>query len=144
MYIVGRSRHINQAKARAAAASAIEAGSRASEIIDMPVFVWASVFSADGPATTWSVRVEHLADAVALDDKLFADDGFAQWVEDNDELYVGPTSDVISQVVHGVPTGPPKGYVQITRAICANGSIGEAMGVGIEPPRPANGSPACP
>jgi hypothetical protein len=132
MYIVGRSRRINQARGRAAVAAAIEAGSRASEIVGLPVFVWSSVFSADGPAVSWSARVEHLADAVALDDKMFADEGFAQWVEDNDGLFLGPTSDVISQVVHGAPTGPPKAYVQLTRAICANGSLSEGMGVGIE------------
>lgn len=132
MYIVGRSRRINQAKGRAAVAAAVEAGSRASEILGMPIFVWSSIFSADGPAVSWTARVEHLADAVAIDDNLFADEGFAQWAEDNDGLYVGPTSDVISQVVHGAPTGPPKGYVQVTRAICANGSITEAMGLGIE------------
>ena len=96
------------------------------------MFVWTSVFSAEGPAVSWTARVEHLADAVAIDDRLFADEGFAQWVEDNDGLFVGPTSDVISQVVHGAPTGPPKGYVQVTRAVAANGSISEAMGLGVE------------
>ena len=132
MYIVGRSRRVNQAKARAAAAAAVEAGSRASEILGSPVFVWSSIFSADGPAVSWTARVEHLADAVAIDDTLFADEGFAQWVEDNDGLFVGPTSDVLSQVVHGAPAGPPKGYVQVTRGVAANGSLSEAMGLGIE------------
>ena len=132
MYIVGRSRRINQAKGRAAVAVAVEAGSRASEIVGLPVFVWSSIFSADGPGVMWSVRVEQLADAAALDDKLFANEEFSQWVEDNDGLFAGPTSDVVSQVVHGAPTGPPKAYVQVTRAICANGSISEAMGVGVE------------
>ena len=132
MYIVGRSRRINQAKGRAAVAAAVEAGSRASEILGIPIFAWTSVFSADGPTVSWTARVEHLADAVAIDDTLFADEGFAQWVEDNDGLFASPTSDVISQVVHGAPTGPPKGYVQVIRAVAANGSISEAMGLGVE------------
>jgi len=132
MYIVGRSRRINQAQGRAAGAAAIEAGSRASELLGSPVFVWSSLFSAEGPTVSWSTRVEHLADAVAIDDKLFADEGFAQWAEDNDGLFSGPTSDVISQVVHGAPTGPPKAYVLVTRAVCANGSLTEGIGVGIE------------
>jgi len=132
MYIVVRSRRINQARGRAAVAAAVEAGARASEIMGQPVFVWSSIFSADGPAVSWSARVEHLADAIAIDDALFADEGFAQWVEDNDGLFVGPTSDLISQIVYGAPTGPPKGFVQSTRAVCANGSFGEAMGFGVE------------
>ena len=40
MYIVGRSRHINQAKGRAAVAAVVEAGSRASQILGMPISVW--------------------------------------------------------------------------------------------------------
>ena len=59
MYIVGRSRAINQAKGRAAAAAAVEAGPRATQIIGMPVFVWSSVFSSSGPTVSWSTRVEH-------------------------------------------------------------------------------------
>ena len=132
MYIVGRSRRIDQAQGRAAVAAAVEAGSRASEILGSPVFVWSSIFSADGPTVSCSTRVERLADAVAIDEALFAVEEFAQWVEDNDGLFIGPTSDVISQVVHGGPTGPPKTYVQVTRAVCANGSFAEAMGLGIE------------
>jgi hypothetical protein len=80
----------------------------------------------------WTARVENLADAAAIDDTLFADEGFAQWAEDNDGLFVGPSTDVISQVVRGAPTGPPKGYVEVTQATCANGSVSEAMGFGIE------------
>jgi hypothetical protein len=98
----------------------------------MPVFVWSSIFSTEGPAVSWSARFEHLADTIAADDALFADEGFAQWVEDNDGLFVGPTSDNVSQVLHGAPTGPPKGYVQATQAVCTNGSFGEAMGLGVE------------
>ena len=132
MYIVSRGRGINPARGRAAFAAAVEAGSRASEIAGMPVFVWSSIFSAAGPAVSWSARVEHLADAVAMDDTLFADEGFAQWVEDNDGLFVGPVSDSVWQVVHGAPSGPPKQYLEATRAVCANGSVSDAMGLGVE------------
>ncbi len=132
MFIVGRTRRVNQAKGRAAVAAAVEAGVRGADITGLPIFVWTSIFSADPPAVMWSARVEHLADAVAADDALFGDEGFAQWAEDNDGLFDGPSSDVISQVVYGAPDGPPKQYVQVTRAVCANGSLGEAMGLGVE------------
>jgi hypothetical protein len=132
MYIATRTRAINQGKVRAAVAAAVEAGSRASAISGQEIFVWSSIFSSDGPAVSWSVRVEHLADVVALDDALISDEGFAKWIEDNDGLFAGPSSDVVSQVVHGAPSGPPKTYVQATRAVCANGSIGEGMGIGVE------------
>jgi hypothetical protein len=132
MYIVARSRRINQARGRAALGAAVEAGGRGSELIGLPVFTWTSVFSADGPAVSWTARVEHLADAIAADDAMGADDGFAQWAEGIDELFEGPTSDQISQVVHNAPDGPPKNYVQVTRAQCANGSLTEGMAVAVE------------
>ena len=81
---------------------------------------------------SWSARVEHLADAAAIDDTLMADDDFAQWVEDNDGLFVGPASDAIYQVLHGAPTGPPKQYLQANAAVCANGSVSEGMALGVE------------
>ena len=132
MYIGSRARAINQAKGRAAAAFAVEAGARASAITGHEIFVWSTIFSPDAPTVSWSARIEHLADLGAMDDALFAVEGFAQFVEDTDGLFVGPTSDLISQVVRGAPTGPPKAYVQATRAVCANGSLGEAMGLGVE------------
>ena len=132
MYIVSRRRGINQAKGRAAVATAVEAGARAGELLGMPVFVWSSIFSIDGAAVSWSARVEHLADAVAIDDTLFADDGFAQWAEDNDGMFVGPTADSIWQVVHGAPSGPPKQHLQATRAVCGNGTVSDAMALGVE------------
>ena len=58
--------------------------------------------------------------------------GFAQWVEGTDELFEGPTVDLISQVVHNAPDGPPKSYVQVTTAQCANGSLTEGMAVAVE------------
>jgi hypothetical protein len=132
MYIVSRRRGINPARGRAAVAAAIEAGSRASDKLGMPVFVWSSLFSSAGGEVSWSCRVDHLADAVAIDDTLFADDDFAQWAEDNDGLFVGPAADGIWQVLHAAPTGPPKQYLQATSAVCANGSMSEGMAVGVE------------
>ncbi len=132
MFIVSRRRGINQARGRAAVATAVEAGSRASEMLGMPVFVWSSIFSMDGAAVSWSARAEHLADAVAIDDTLFGDADFAQWVEENDGMFVGPTADSIWQVVHGAPTGPPKQYLQATRAVCGNGTVSDAMALGVE------------
>ncbi|HEU4841627.1 MAG TPA: hypothetical protein VFT09_09300, partial [Ilumatobacteraceae bacterium] len=132
MYIVSRRRGINQARGRDALATAVEAGARAGEMLGMPVFVWSSLFSIEGAAVAWSARVEHLADAVAIDDTLFADDDFAGWVEENDGLFVGSNADSIWQVVHGAPTGPPKQYLQATRAVCGNGTVSDAMALGVE------------
>jgi hypothetical protein len=132
MYLFARSRVVNPAHGRAAVATAIEAGERAAGIVGFPVFTWVTAFGPDPLAAVWSGRVERLADLVAADDALAADASFGDWVEQRDELFLGTASDVVSQVVHGAPSGPPKAFVTATRSVCANGAISEAMGYGVE------------
>lgn len=132
MYIFGRRRRMNPARGRAAMAATIEARDRASAILGFPVWAWSSVLSADLGTVMWSTRFDHLSDAIAADDALWSDDGFASWAEQNDELYSGPSEDTISEVIAGAPSGPPGAFVQIAQGVCANGAIAEAMGFGVE------------
>jgi hypothetical protein len=132
MYIAARSRRVNPAHARAAVAMAIEGASRVSEIIGRPVWVWSAVLSGDSGTLTWSTRYEHLDESIAANDALGGATEFADWVADNDGLFAGPMVDTVSEVLHGAPTGPPVAYVLVVRAVCANGSMAEAMGLGVE------------
>jgi hypothetical protein len=132
MYLFGRSRRVNPAHTRAAMAVAVEAGSRASGIIGRPVFTWASVLSAELGTVLWTARFDHLDELTAADDAVMADSEFGDWVEQNDSLFSGHTEDVVSQVIHNPPTGEPGPYLTLVRAVAANGSLGEAMGLGVE------------
>jgi hypothetical protein len=132
MYLVGRNRVVNPATPRAAVAAAIEAGQRASQIIERPVYTWSTIFGPEPLSVMWSARVEHLAEIVAADDALAADDEFNEWAEQNNGLFASPLVGVVSQVVHGAPTGEPKPFIAVTRAVAANGALSEAMAVGVE------------
>ena len=132
MYLVGRNRVVNPASPRAAVAVAIEAGQRASQIIDRPVYTWARILGPDPLTVMWSARVDHLADVVVADDALAADDEFNDWTEQHNDLFVSPLVGVVSQVVHGAPTGEPKAFITVTSAVAANGALGEAMAIGVE------------
>ena len=132
MYLVGRSRVINPARPRAAVAAAIEVGQRVSPIIGLPVYTWSTIFGPEPLTVMWSARVEHLAEIVAADDALAADEAFNEWAEQHNDLFASPLVGVVSQVVHGAPTGEPKPFLAVTRAVAANGALGEAMGVGVE------------
>jgi hypothetical protein len=132
MYLVGRSRVVNPATARAAVAAAIEVGQRASQIIGLPVYTWSTIFGPEPLTVMWSGRVEHLAEIVAADDALAADDEFNEWAEQHNDLFASPLVGAVSQVVHGAPTSEPKPFIAVTRAVAANGSLGEAMAVGVE------------
>ena len=132
MYLVGRSRVVNPATPGAAVAAAIEVGQRASQIIERPVYTWSTIFGPEPLTVMWSARVEHLADIVAADDALAADEAFNEWAEERNGLFAGPLVGVVSQVVHGAPTSEPKQFLAVTRAVAANGALGEAMAVGVE------------
>lgn len=132
MYLVGRTRVVNPATPRPAVAAAVEVGQRVSQIIDRPVYTWSTIFGPEPLSVMWSARVEHLAEVVAADDALAADEAFNAWAEQRNDLFAGPLVGVVSQVVHGAPTGEPKPFLAVTRAVAANGALGEAMAVGVE------------
>jgi hypothetical protein len=132
MYLVGRNRAVNPANPRAAVAAAIEVGQRAGQVIDRPVYTWSTIFGPEPLTVMWTARVEHLAEIVAADDALAADDAFNELAEQHNDLFASPLVGVVSQVVHGAPTGGPKAYISVTRAVAANGTFGEAMATGVE------------
>ena len=132
MYLIGRSRVVNPATPGAAVAAAIEAGQRASQIVERPVYTWCTVFGPDPLTVMWSARVEHLGEVVAADDALAADDEFNAWVDERNDLFASPLIGVVSHVVHGAPTTEPKAFLNVTRAVAANGVLGDAMAVGVE------------
>ncbi len=132
MYLVGRNRVVNPATPRAAVTAAIEVGQQAGQIIGRPVFTWSTIFGPEPLTVMWTARVEHLAEVLAADDALAADDGFNEWAEQNNALFASPLVGVVSQVVHGAPTGEPKPFIALTRGVAANGAFSEAMATGVE------------
>lgn len=132
MYIFARSRSLNPGTFRAGLAAAVEGGSKASALIGQPVFVWASVLSPTVGTVVWSMRVDDLDALIGLGDTIAADDGFDEWARSSDELFSGPFTDGVSEVVSGAPTGPPEAYLSVVTGTCANGSIAEGMAIGVE------------
>jgi hypothetical protein len=131
MYLFARRRRINPARGRAAVGVALEGATRVREATGLTVWVWSPVLSAEFGTMVWSTRVEHLAELEAADDKLMSSE-FGDWIEQNDGMFTGPTEDSVLQVLHGTPSDQPGAYVQVARAVCANGAMSEAMGFGTE------------
>ena len=132
MYLFGRSRSIAPGHAREAMASAVEAGSRAAQLIGLPVYTWTTLFSPGVGTVLWSARVSSLAELETAADKYGADEATMEWTEQNNHLYEGPTNDTLTEVLHGAPSGEPGPWVSIVQAQWAPGKAGEAMAVGVE------------
>jgi hypothetical protein len=132
MYLFARTRSVNPGSFRAGLAAAVEGGAKASEIIGSPVFVWTSIFSPTTGTVMWSMRVDSLEELLTAGDALAADDEFDEWSRNSDALFSGPFSDVVSQVIHGEPTGPPAPFISVVTGTCANGALSEGMALGVE------------
>jgi hypothetical protein len=132
MYLFARRRRINPAQGSAAISMALEAATRARELTGLTIWAWTPVLSPEVGTVAWSTRTEHLDELQAADDKLTGSSEFTEWVEQNDSLFLGPIEDSVLQVIHGAPTDQPGAYVQVARAICANGAMSEAMGFGVD------------
>jgi hypothetical protein len=132
MYIFARSRRLNPGSMRAGIAAAVEGGSKASELIGQPVFVWTSVLSPTVGTVVWSMRVDDLDTLMGYGDTIAEDDGFDEWVRSTEALFSGPLIDGVSEVLSGAPEGPPGDYLTVVSGTCANGSISEGMAIGVE------------
>jgi hypothetical protein len=132
MYIFARSRRLNPGSMRAGIAAAVEGGSKASELIGQPVFVWTSVLSPTVGTVVWSMRVDDLDALIGFGDTIGADDGFDEWVRSTEPLFEGPLTDGAAEVLAGEPTGPPADYLSVVAGTCANGSMAEGMSFGVE------------
>ena len=111
---------------------AVEGGSKASELIGQPMFVWTSVLSPTVGTVVWSMRVDDLDTLIGYGDTIGTDDGFDEWVRSAESLFEGPLTDSAAEVIAGAPTGAPSDFLSIVSGTCANGSIAEGMSFGVE------------
>jgi len=114
-------------------AVAMEAATRASDIMGMPVSLWTPVFSAEINTAVWTATAEHLSAFETGGDALANSADFMDWIEQNDSMFQGSVDDAVLQIVSGSATpDEPPAYVNVTRAVAANGSVTEAMTMGVE------------
>ena len=133
MYLFSRVRRINPAHARAALAVATEAATRASDIMGMPVGLWTPVFSSEINMVIWTATAEHISAFETGGDALAGSAEFMDWIEENDSMFQGSVDDSVLQIVSGSVTSDNQpAYATVTQAVAANGSVGDAMTIGVE------------
>jgi hypothetical protein len=132
MYIFGRTRTAAPAHTRAAMAIAVEAVERAKQVTGLRMYAWTTLWSPGVGGILWSARVGSLEELQTATEKWGADGPTMDWVEQNDHVFEGPTNDVLTQVVHGAPTGEPGPFVSTVQAQWAPGKAAEGMEIGVE------------
>jgi hypothetical protein len=132
MYIFGRTRTAAPAHTRAAMAIAVEAIDRAQQVMGLQFYAWTTLWSPGVGGLLWSTRVQSLEELQSATEKWAADGPTMDWIEQNDHVFEGPTNDVLTEVIHGAPTGEPGPFVTTVQAQWAPGKAAEAVAVGVE------------
>ncbi|MGB8862018.1 MAG: hypothetical protein WCC60_22370 [Ilumatobacteraceae bacterium] len=133
MYLFNRTRSARTESIMEATTWAVEIAAKASSISGVEVALWASVLSDDIGRLSWTARFDDLAQWETLGNKLVADEDYVASVVGAANLFTGPVSDGMVEVVHGGSAGPiPRfEYVTVVSATATNGNFAAAMAQGV-------------
>jgi hypothetical protein len=100
---------------------------------DLPFSLWTRVFSPGVGSLAWGTIVENVADLQTNNDKLAADGGFIELIEEGAKY--GDNSgidDALINLIHGDPGGPDAQFASLTTAVIASGQGANAIALGVE------------
>ena len=132
MYIFSRQRSVNPASFRDAVGHAVGIAELVTDITGTEVFVWMSQFGPEGPAITWSSRVDSMSDLDTRSSQLMTSDAYAERIEEIDDSFTGAATDSLIEIVSGTLASTPTQYVAVTQALAAPGRIREAVAWGAD------------
>lgn len=102
-------------------------------IAETPVLLWSSVLSPDLGRLTWSTAVADLSTLTTMDDKLMADPGYLDLVEEGTRFTGGAATDALVRFIHvdrdGVDTAK---FNTVVRAVLAPGAFVDGTVLGVE------------
>jgi hypothetical protein len=102
-------------------------------VAETPVLLWSSLMSPDLGRLTWSTAVEDLSTLASMDDKLMADPGYLELVEEGTRFTGGTATDGLVRFIHadrdGVATAQ---FSTVVRAVIAPGAFVDGTVLGVE------------
>ena len=96
--------------------------------------VWASVVGGTAGHHSWTMPVDGSADVLALGMAAFADEVYLQRIEEGREFFTGPPRDTLYRPLNGTDyrESEPGQVCSVTTAVAEAGSLGHAVGWGLE------------
>jgi hypothetical protein len=112
---------------------ATEITEKVNEITGLNVRLYASTFSPEVGALSWSTFVPDLATLEAANDKLLVDDAYVSMVDAGAKFAPGGADDALSQIIHGAPDATRQiEYVTIVQTFCASASLTKGIELAVE------------
>lgn len=103
---------------------------RANSVTNLGLELYAQVWSPEVGDLAWTAWAEDLRTLEQANDKLMADDGYIELLDQAARYCIAPPADGLSQIVHGSPE-PGNAYVSVTGSACTNGRLTEGFAAGI-------------
>ena len=134
MYLFTRSGRFAPGSTRDAVSYVSEVTEKVRQETGLAVDAWSSTFSPDLGTVVWAVFAEDLAALEQANDKLATSNSYLDLVDRGSQLFAGPASDSLAQVVAGEvdPAAPTPQYVSVAQAAAANGQLRAALAGGVE------------
>jgi hypothetical protein len=134
MYLFTRTGRFRPGGVRDAMAFVAEVTEKVRQETGLDVNAWTATMSPELGGVVWSTFVDDLAHLEEANDKLATSDSFNDLTDKGAQMFVGPLSDMVGQVVVGDvdPSAQRPNYVTVAQAVAANGKLRAAIDGGVE------------
>jgi hypothetical protein len=133
-YLFTRSVHLGRTNLLDSMAWSIKITEKVNAIAETPVALWTALMSPDLGRLTWTTVVDDLSSVTAMHDKLMADPGYLDLVEEGARFTDGTgATDGLVRFIHADRDGAATAqYSTLVRAVLAPGSYAAGMALGVE------------
>ncbi len=133
-FLFTRSVRLGRGNVLDATAWSVKMTEKVNGISETPVRLWTTVMSPDVGRLTWTSAVEHLSTIAVLQDKLLADAGYLDLVEEGTSYTDGAAPvDALVRLVHADTDGVASAqYSTVVRAVIAPGASATGVALGVE------------
>lgn len=132
-YMFNRSARLGAGKTLDSMAWAVKITEKVNNVTGSDTTLWTTSMSPQVGLLSWNTIVEDYAELMTANDKLMADSGYLDLLEEGAQYADGNgADDVLIRLVHAEPVATPPQFASITAGRIAAGHSATAMALGVE------------
>jgi len=147
MYLFSRTARLGEGNPQKQLDWALRITEKVNQISEIPVQLWTTVFSPTSGRLVWTATVENLVELETIENKLIADSGYVNLVEEGGAHASGdPIDDGLLQFIHADPRSAEidAQYATTVQATLAPGGSVKGIELGVETAQKAGEITGCP
>ena len=132
-YMFNRSARLGAGKTLDSMAWAVKITEKVNNLTGSDTSLWTTSMSPQVGLLSWNTIVEDYAELMTANDKLMADSGYLDLLEEGAQYADGNgADDVLIRLVHAEPPAEPAQFASITTSRAAAGQMASALALGVE------------